>query len=71
MCEQIHMVAALIASVGAINWGLIGLFNFNLVEQLASLLGSKELIARIVYIIVGLAGLYATIDHFVPCALFK
>ncbi|OGB83354.1 hypothetical protein A3F66_00640 [candidate division TM6 bacterium RIFCSPHIGHO2_12_FULL_32_22] len=71
MCEQIHTVAVIIAAIGALNWGLVGLFNFNVVEQLTGLLGSKDLLARIVYILVGLAGLYVAIDVFFPCALFK
>ena len=42
--------------VGGINWGLIGLFNFNLVE---ALFGTATWFTRIVYTIVGLAGIYA------------
>lgn len=40
--------------IGCINWGLIGLFNFNLVEYL---LGDGALITRIVYALVMLSGL--------------
>lgn len=40
--------------IGCINWGLVGLFNFNLVEYL---LGDGALITRIVYILVMLSGL--------------
>lgn len=40
--------------IGCINWGLVGLFNFNLVEYL---LGDGSLITRIVYILVMIAGL--------------
>jgi len=42
--------------IGAINWGLVGLFEFNLV---AAIFGEVPVIERIVYILVGLAGLYA------------
>ena len=41
--------------IGAINWGLIGFFNFNLVSFL---FGSMSWISRIIYAIVGLCGLY-------------
>ena len=41
--------------VGAVNWGLIGVFKFDLVSFL---FGSMSWISRIVYILVGLAGLY-------------
>lgn len=44
-----------IAIIGAINWGLIGFFRFNLV---AFLFGESNLISRIIYAVVGLAGLY-------------
>lgn len=40
--------------IGCLNWGLVGLFNFNLVEYL---LGDGSLITRIVYILVMVAGL--------------
>lgn len=40
--------------IGCINWGLVGLLNFNLVEYL---LGDGSLITRIVYILVMVSGL--------------
>ena len=48
-------IALTIAIIGAINWGLIGLFGFNLV---AALFGSMSLLSRIIYGLVGLSGLY-------------
>lgn len=47
--------ALIIMIIGAINWGLIGLFEFNLVD---AIFGDMSLISRIIYIIVGIAGLY-------------
>lgn len=44
-----------ITIIGAINWGLIGFFNFNLV---AWLFGNMTWLTRIIYAIVGLSGLY-------------
>ena len=44
-----------VALIGAINWGLIGLFNLNLV---ALLFGSMSAVSRIIYGLVGLCGLY-------------
>lgn len=41
--------------IGALNWGLVGLLNINLVNWL---LGSWPTVERIVYILVGLAGVY-------------
>ncbi|EQB88846.1 hypothetical protein SDC9_156037 [bioreactor metagenome] len=43
----------LLVIIGALNWGLIGLFNFNLVH---TLFGFIPLLTRVVYILVGLAG---------------
>lgn len=42
--------------IGAINWGLIGFFKFDLVAMLFG--GMDSLLSRIVYALVGLAGLY-------------
>lgn len=44
-----------IAIIGAINWGLIGIFNFDLV---AVLFGSMTWVTRIIYTVVGICGLY-------------
>jgi uncharacterized membrane protein YuzA (DUF378 family) len=48
-------IALVLMIVGAINWGLVGAFNFNLV---AAILGDQTMASRIVYVLVGLAGLY-------------
>lgn len=44
-----------IAIIGVINWGLVGLFRFNLVSFL---FGDMSWLSRIVYVIVGICGLY-------------
>ena len=44
----------ILSIIGCINWGLVGLLNFNLVEYL---LGDGSLITRIVYVLVMVAGL--------------
>ena len=44
-----------VALIGAINWGLIGFFNLNLVSLL---FGSMSWLSRIIYGLVGLCGLY-------------
>lgn len=43
--------------IGAINWGLIGFFQFDLVAMIFG--GQDSLLARVVYALVGLSGLYA------------
>ena len=47
--------ALTISIIGAINWGLIGFFNFNLVSFL---FGSMTWLSRIIYAIVGICGIY-------------
>ena len=53
--KSLDCTALTISIIGAINWGLIGFFDFNLV---AFLFGSMTWLSRIVYAIVGLCGLY-------------
>lgn len=53
--KLIDKISLILVIIGAINWGLIGLFNFNLVS---ALLGQPaNLIGRIIYIIIGVAGI--------------
>ena len=53
--KVIDKIALVLIIVGAINWGLIGIFNFNLV---AAIFGNMTLISRIIYGLVGLSGLW-------------
>lgn len=53
--KGIDYAALIIGIIGAINWGLIGFFRFDLV---AFLFGSMTLLTRIIYAVVGIAGLY-------------
>lgn len=48
-------IALALLSVGGLNWGLVGLFNFNLV---ATLFGDASVLSRIVYVIVGFCAIY-------------
>lgn len=50
----VNYAALLIAIVGAVNWGLIGLLDFNLV----TFLFGQSMLTRIVYVLVGLSGIY-------------
>lgn len=51
----IDTIALVLVIIGAINWGLIGLFNFNLVE---TIFGGFSVLSRIIYILVGASGLW-------------
>lgn len=50
----LQKIALVITIIGAINWGLIGLFDFNLVE---TLFASVDILQKIIYILVGICGL--------------
>lgn len=50
----LQKVCLVFTIIGAIVWGLIGLFDFNLVEFI---FGEASILSRIIYILVGIAGL--------------
>ena len=52
--QTIQKVTLIFTIIGALNWGLIGFFNFNLVE---SLFGVQSTITNIIYAIVGICAL--------------
>ncbi len=51
----IDKIALILIIIGAINWGLIGFFKFDLV---AAIFGQMSVISRIVYALVGISGLW-------------
>lgn len=53
--KSLHTLAFVLVVVGGLNWGLVGLFDYNLVN---SLLGSVPLLEKVVYILVGAAAVY-------------
>ena len=59
--ETIEKVALVFTIIGALNWGLIGLFDFNLVTTLFQ---EGSFLTRLVYIIVGICGLINTVILF-------
>lgn len=52
--EIVQKTALVITIIGAINWGLIGFFDFNLVE---TLFGIDSILSKIIYMLVGITGL--------------
>jgi len=48
-------LAAVLLVIGGLNWGLVGLLNFDLV---AAIFGAGSMLASVVYIVVGLAAVY-------------
>lgn len=57
--ETIQIVAIVLAAVGALNWGLVALFKFDLVAFVAGGLkfGEVNAFSRIVYVLVAIAGI--------------
>ena len=53
MCS-LHKIAWVLIIIGAINWGLMGIFNFNLVE---AIFGQWDIVVRIIYTLVGISAL--------------
>ena len=52
----INKIALIIAIIGALNWGLVGLFSFDLVAWISG--GPTAILARIIYVAVALAGIF-------------
>ncbi|HUX06557.1 MAG TPA: DUF378 domain-containing protein [Acidobacteriota bacterium] len=59
--KALEWIALIIVVIGAINWGLIGLFEFNLVTYLIS---AMDWLVKTVYVIVGIAGIVLLICKF-------
>ncbi len=49
-------IALILSIIGSLNWGLVGLFRFDLVAWLLG--GQTSILSRIVYALVGLAGIW-------------
>ncbi|KIG07666.1 DUF378 domain-containing protein [Caballeronia concitans] len=61
--NPVDWITGALVIIGALNWGLVGLLNFDLV---AAIFGAGSPGARIVYILVGLAGIYQLVRAFMP-----
>ncbi|WP_303965194.1 DUF378 domain-containing protein [Sporosarcina ureae] len=53
--ETLQKVTLAIALIGALNWGVVGIFRFDVIAQLTD--GAYQPLARFLYIIIGLSGL--------------
>ena len=51
--ETLQKICLVFTIIGAFNWGLIGIFDFNLVEEIFG----SDMLARVIYSIVGITGL--------------
>jgi len=55
---MLDRIALLLVIIGAVNWGLVGIFQFDLVAALFG--GQAAVLSRIIYTLVGAAGLWRT-----------
>lgn len=62
--KWLHVVAVVLVLVGGLNWGLVGLFHWNLVMYL---FGSWPTLETVVYVLVGLSALYVAFTHKGDC----
>ena len=58
--KALNYLALTLVIIGALNWLLVGLFQFNLVD---SIFGNGSLLSRIIYILVGISGLWSIIFY--------
>jgi uncharacterized membrane protein YuzA (DUF378 family) len=56
--KAIDVIAAILLIIGGLNWGLVGVFDWNLVS---AIFGAGSVIARIIYILVGLSAIWQII----------
>lgn len=66
--KGLNSIALLLLIIGGINWGLVGLFEWNLVQALFG--GWAPWLARLVYIVVGVAAIYS-LYLFKPVTAFE
>lgn len=59
----IYQTALALVIIGGINWGLVGFFDYNLVD---ALLGTGSTLSRIVYALVGLSAVYVMVMKLMP-----
>lgn len=64
--KALHYVAFTLAMVGALNWGLVGLLNLNLVS---AILGAGSSLEKLVYILVGVSAVYIFATHMSDCKI--
>ena len=53
--KTLNLVVAILLVVGGLNWGLVGLFSFDLV---AAIFGVMSFLSRLVYVLVGVSAVY-------------
>ena len=65
----VNIIAYILVIVGAVNWGLFGLFNFNLVSSIFS--GARTMGSVIVYSLIALSALWLILSPFVTNGVLR
>lgn len=66
--KTLHMITFILLIVGGLNWLLVGLLEWNLVAMITSYLGnSGAMVARAIYVAVGLSAIYEFMNHKKDC----
>jgi len=61
MKSVLDIIAMILVLIGGLNWGLVGAFNFNLVD---AIFGFSAIVVQIVYILVGISAIYGAFVFF-------
>ncbi len=64
--KALHMVAFTLLVVGGLNWGLVSLFNLNLVNVVV---GAWPVVEKLVYVLVGVSAVYIAATHMSDCKM--
>ncbi|MGM0803530.1 MAG: DUF378 domain-containing protein [Bacillota bacterium] len=59
--EWLKKLAALLVLIGALNWGAIGLFDFNVVTEIS---GSATTVTKVLYSLIGLSGVWLLLSKY-------
>ncbi len=61
--KSLDMITKILLIVGGLNWGLVGIANFDLV---ATIFGAGSVLAKVVYTVVGVSALFQAVRLFAP-----
>ena len=62
--KTVHLLTFPLVVIGALNWGLVGFFNFNLVSKIV---GTMPMVEQVVYMAVGVAAVIEVAMHLESC----
>jgi len=57
-----EIITGLLLIIGGLNWGSVGLLNYNIVGKLTQMAGMGIILEKIVYILIGITGIYMLYD---------